>query len=68
MHLRHSLGEIQIKDFNTCLDYNSKKLNVIAILGSININFYKIPLRKLSKKLLRKTSKNELQKEEDPKK
>lgn len=64
MHLRHTFGEIQIKDFNICVDYNSKKLSVIAILGNININFYKIPLRKLSKKILRKTSKNEVQKED----
>jgi hypothetical protein len=68
MHLRHTFGEIQIIDFNICVDYNSKKLSLIAILGNININFDKIPLRKLSKRILRKRTKSELQKEEYPKK
>lgn len=62
MHLRHTFGEIQIKDFNICLDYNSKKLSVIAILGIISINLNKIPLKKLSKRIFKKTSKNVEQK------
>ena len=39
-------------------------MSVIAILDNIYINLNKIPLRKLSKKIVRQTNKNEVEKKE----
>jgi len=45
LHLRHTIGEVLIKDLNICLDFAHLKFNLIAILGSINIDIYKIPFK-----------------------
>ncbi len=58
LHVRHSFGEIQVKDLNICFDFNNKKINLIAILGSLQIDFYQIPIAKLTKRLSKKLSKN----------
>lgn len=61
-HLRHSFGEIQIKDLNICFDFNNKKISLIAILSSLQVDLYKFPLKKITKKLSKKIA-NPLEKE-----
>lgn len=47
--IRHKFADLVIKDFNICLDYNNRKLNIIAILGNIMINVKEIPFKDIQK-------------------
>lgn len=51
LHVRHSFGEVQIKDLNICLDFNNKKVALIAILNHLQLDLYKVPWRKLTRKM-----------------
>jgi uncharacterized Fe-S cluster-containing protein len=52
--IRHKFAELIINDFNICLDYNNRKLNIIAILGNILINVKEIPYKDLQKLIVPK--------------
>lgn len=57
LHVRHSFGEIQVKDVNICFDFNNKKISLIAIFGCIQIDLYKIPVLKIAKRIAKQLTK-----------
>lgn len=45
LHLKHTIGQIIVKDLNVCLDFNNKRVSIIAVVGNVGLDLFKIPFK-----------------------